>query len=270
MEFSDTSHGRLAWRQSDGAGLPVLMIHGNSTCTEVFRNQLDGAIGEKYRCIAFDLPGHGQSSDAPVPEDTYSFGGYANAAVELMAAIGVPRYAVFGWSLGGHIALDMLAETDALAGLIISGSAPISQDTHSMTEGFKDEIEWSLASKRVLTEDEIHAFAHGTCGPNAPYDPFLETAVRRCDGRARSLMISKAACGLGRNQQDLAINATVPLAIVNGADDAFINHAFVAGLPYRTIWEGAVIDLPDLGHAPFWEAPETFDPILNRFLSSLN
>lgn len=109
----ETRHARLACVETGGAGLPLLMIHGNSTAYQVFRNQLDGAIGAAHRCIAFDLPGHGASGDAHDPDLTYNMQGYAAAAIELMAALEVDRYAVLGWSLGGHIALEMMAQTDA-------------------------------------------------------------------------------------------------------------------------------------------------------------
>ena len=269
LKFIDNSHARLAYRESSGTGLPLLMIHGNSTSGEVFRNQLGGAIGAKHRCIAFDLPGHGDSEDAKDPDRTYWMEGYAAAAVELMQSLGINRYAVLGWSLGGHIALDMMAQTDALAGVMITGSPPITQGKGAMLEGFIGDLEHSMASKQILTDEDIYAFAHATCGPDAPYDPFLEKVVARCDGRARSLMIAKLACGVGRNQQDLAINAHVPLAIVNGDDDAFIHNKFISGLPYKNLWDGKVYDIPKVGHAPFWEAPAAFDEYLTKFLNDI-
>ncbi|MEM8731351.1 MAG: alpha/beta hydrolase [Pseudomonadota bacterium] len=265
----ETSHARLAYHATSGPGLPLLMIHGNSTAHQVFRNQLDGAIGAAHRCVAFDLPGHGASDDASDPDRTYNMEGYAAAAVELMDALGITRYAVLGWSLGGHIALDMLAQTEALAGVMITGSPPISQGPGAVSEGFAGDIEHSLASKQTLSDEEIDLFARTTCGPNAPFDPFLTEAVARCDGRARSLMIAKVATGVGRNQQELAINAPVPLAIVNGAEDGFIHNDFIADLPYQNLWNAQVHDLPGIGHAPFWEAPETFDAYLSKFLSDM-
>ena len=53
----------IAIAESEGRGPAVLLIHGNSSCKQVFRNQLQGAIGREYRLIAMDLPGHGDSSD---------------------------------------------------------------------------------------------------------------------------------------------------------------------------------------------------------------
>lgn len=264
-----TSHGEIAVKETGGTGLPLLMVHGNSTCHQVFRNQYDGPIGEAHRCIALDLPGHGASDDAPDPDQTYNTVGYAAAAIEVMQQLRVSRYAVLGWSLGGHIALDMLAQTDALAGVMITGSPPITQGKGAMSQGFTGDIEHSIASKQILTDEEIDMFAHNTCGPEAPYDPFLKAAVTRCDGRSRSLMIAKLACGVGPDQQGLALDPPVPLAIVNGAEDAFIHNDFIAGLPYQNLWDDTVHDIPGVGHAPFWEAPDRFDPYLKRFLAEL-
>ena len=42
-QFAATSHGKVAYQTSQGTGLPVLMIYGNSTCPDVFRNQLHKA-----------------------------------------------------------------------------------------------------------------------------------------------------------------------------------------------------------------------------------
>ena len=112
-----TSHANLTYRETAGSGLPLLLIHGNSTSHRVFCNQLDGAVGETHRCVAFDLPGHGDSTDAKDSDRTYNMQGYAAAAAELMDTLGIDRYAVLGWSLGGHIALDMMAQTDKLLGV---------------------------------------------------------------------------------------------------------------------------------------------------------
>lgn len=265
----ETSHGHIAYTPSEGSGPAVLMIHGNSTCGQVFRNQLDGEVGKTYRCIAMDLPGHGASDDAIDPDRTYNMQGYAETAIELMATLGHERYAVLGWSLGGHIALDMLTRTDALTGVMITGSPPIGQEPGSVQEGFDGDIERGLAAIRVLTDEEIDQFAHGTCGADAPYDPFLLEAVRRCDGRARSLMVAKLAAGIGPSQRDAAVHAPVPLAIVNGENDPFIKNDYIASLPYENLWENEVHILEGLDHAPFWEDPARFDPFLLRFLTSL-
>src|SRR6516165_534586 len=98
-----TSHGSLAVEESGEGGIPVLLIHGNSYCRRVFRNQMQGQIAKNHRLISFDLPGHGQSSNAIDPERSYTRPGLADAAVELLENLEVTEAIVFGWSLGRHI-----------------------------------------------------------------------------------------------------------------------------------------------------------------------
>ncbi len=96
--FCETIHGRIAWADSGGEGPVVLFIHGNSSCKEMFGRQLVSELGLNYRMIAFDLPGHGASSNAPDPALTYSIHGFADAAIALLAELKIDKAVVVGWS----------------------------------------------------------------------------------------------------------------------------------------------------------------------------
>jgi len=48
----------------EGEGPPLLMLHGNPTWSFVYRDLVAG-LGERFRCIAPDLPGFGFSTAAP-------------------------------------------------------------------------------------------------------------------------------------------------------------------------------------------------------------
>ena len=78
-----TSHGLIVAEEAGRGDLPVLLIHGNSLSREVFRKQLGGALSRKYRLVAFDLPGHGDSSDALRRCHTYTLPGLADAATRV-------------------------------------------------------------------------------------------------------------------------------------------------------------------------------------------
>ena len=73
-----TSHGSLAVEECGDGGIPVLLIHGNSFCRGVFRNQMQGEVAENHRLIAFDLPGNGQSSNAEDAMGSYTRPGLAD------------------------------------------------------------------------------------------------------------------------------------------------------------------------------------------------
>ena len=267
----ECSGATLAVTESEGTGPAVLLIHGNSSCKEVFRNQMQGELGKKYRMIAFDLPGHGKSSDATGdPASIYTIPGYAALAVELMEdKLGLADYAVFGWSLGGHIGIDMLTKTDKIAGLMISGTPPAGKHEGALDEAFLPSEHMGLAGKKDFSEADAEAYARATAGENAPYEPFLGEAVRRTDGLARETMIGAFAAGIGESQQKIVAENPTPLAIVNGAAEPFANNEFTRAQSFANLWEGQVHLLDGLGHAPFWEAPATFDPYFKRFLADM-
>jgi pimeloyl-ACP methyl ester carboxylesterase len=193
-----------------------------------------------------------------------------DAAVQIMRALGFQKYAVLGWSLGGHIGLEMMKSSRDVIGLMISGTPPMGRGDAGMQEAFVPSRHMTLAGQRYFSDEEIDAYSRATCGVNAPFESFLRDAVARTDGRAREISSSHFRKQVGYNQREAAENSEVPLAIVNGADDEFINHDYIASLNYRNLWEGEVYSLPGIGHAPFWEVPEQFDPHLIRFVESVH
>ncbi len=267
--FVETEQGNIAIAESAGSGPPILMIHGNSSCKEVFRNQLEGPIGEKFHCISMDLPGHGHSDDARDPDAAYSMPGYADIALELMSGLGHNRFAMLGWSLGGHIGLEVIAKSDVLTGLMITGSPPVGMGEEAVAAGFKPSEHMHLAGQRHMSDEEVDAYSRATCGVNAPFEEFLRTAVARTDGRARELMLSKFIAGTGCNQKEIAEHSPVVLAIVNGGAEPFVNNDYVTSLTYDNLWENQVHLIDGVGHAPFWESPDIFDEYLNRFLKEV-
>ena len=141
----ETSACDILITESSGSGSAVLFIHGNSSCKEVFKNQMQGKVGQAWHCIAMDLPGHGQSADAANPEATYNMPGYADVALELMTKLGHEQFAMFGWSLGGHIGIEMLDRSNRLTGLMISGTPPVGKEPDALSLGFKPSEHMHLA-----------------------------------------------------------------------------------------------------------------------------
>ena len=261
-----TSHGEIAFRETDGTGTTVLLVHGNSSSGAVFRNQMTGPLGARYRIIAPDLPGHGASSDAIDPKRSYSMEGYADAMTEVLGLLGVERAIVFGWSLGGHIGLEMIDRFPGMLGLMITGTPPVSPAEVGL--GFKPSEHMGLAGQEIFSDADVEAYARSTCGE--PFESFLLDTVARTDGRARRMMFESFAAGTGRDQSAIVAGKTPPIAVLNGLDEPFVNTDFVARVAYSSLWEGKTHELENSGHAPFWDAPDRFDPIFARFLASVD
>jgi pimeloyl-ACP methyl ester carboxylesterase len=245
----------------------VLFIHGNSSCKEVFRHQLASDIGRKFHCVAMDLPGHGDSANASQPNRTYTMQGYADCALQVVSAFNPERFFVVGWSLGGHIGIEMLTMTKDIQGLVISGTPPIGSTQADMQSAFLPNEHMTFTGQEMLSEEQADLYAHTTCGERH-YEEFLGAAVRRTDGRARRIMMEAALRGDNSNQRAVVESSPVPLAVINGRQEALVNNDYVASLDYACLWQNNVFLLDNAGHAPFWDEPDQFNALLIEFLEA--
>lgn len=176
---------------------------------------------------------------------------------------------VFGWSLGGHVAIEMLSRFTGMRSLLLSGAPPVAKvnGVNNMAQGFNTSPNGSLAGKEVLSEAEIQSFIGGLFGHSA--EPFLFEAAARADGRFRKRLFEAAREGAGTDQRRSVEGATIPIAVINGAADPVIKLDYFDTVAFRNLWGGRSHRLQGLGHVPFWQGPDTFNPLLERFLSQV-
>jgi len=260
----DTAHGELAYLDSGGPGPAVLFVHGNSSCKEIFARQLESPPFARQRRIAFDLPGHGESANAPEPSLTYSIHGFADAAISLLATLGIERATIVGWSLGGHIALELMARWPGCVAVWITGTPPAG--ANDLAKAFLQSPHMELTFKASFSAAEAREFAQEAVGARVPLEPWMFEACRRADGRFRPLMLESALAGRDLDGRAIAETCPLPLAVVSGEREPFVDNTFLTSLTYRNLWDGRVHILEGLAHMPFWEAPERINPLLARFL----
>lgn len=101
LHYTDTGAGTGA---GTGVGdVAVVFSHGLLFSTEMFEQQIAHLEG-KYRCIAYDHRGQGQSSS---PDSGYDMDTLAADAAALITALGIEKCHFVGLSMGGFVALRM-------------------------------------------------------------------------------------------------------------------------------------------------------------------
>jgi pimeloyl-ACP methyl ester carboxylesterase len=262
----ETRHGKIAVADTGGDKPALLLIHGNSSAKEVFAQQFQ-TFRERYRVISFDLPGHGVSDNGD-PEKDYSVEAFVDVAEDVLKALGAENPHVFGWSLGGYIAIELAARGYPIRALSISGTPPLRVVPEDVGRAYDATSHFVLASKTFLSPAEKRDFAISTTGPRAPDTIHLHRAVNRTDGRARAYTLGKLQIVDWPRQMRFLRHAGAPLAILNGSNDPFLNHAYFRELNLEQ-WMGAPDDIPDGRHAPFLLKPTVFNEKLSAFLRAV-
>jgi pimeloyl-ACP methyl ester carboxylesterase len=265
--FISTSHGTLAYEEYGQGDTVVLFIHGNSSCRKVFMRQMTSEFYEQYRMITFDLPGHGESENSPHPHQTYTLAGFADATQELIETLRLQRPVVVGWSLGGHIAIELLSRHLPLQALLLSGAPPVGKlnGVSDISQGFKKSPTGSAAGTEAWSDEDAQVFVRRIFSGSE--ETFLIDAAKRADGRFRKRVFEASREGLGVNQREVIEGAAITIGMINGAEDPILNLDYFDSLHYQHLWDGTVVRLPGVGHAPFWQDAKTFNALLGRFLA---
>ncbi|KZM25736.1 uncharacterized protein EKO05_0006050 [Ascochyta rabiei] len=281
----ETRHGIISVTDTGlkNSSPALLLLHGNSSSSKIFRHLLASpTLTTQYRLITFDLPGHGASSNAASPEATYTMAGYADLAVHILEHLCVESIVILGWSLGGHIALEMVpllktaSERESrivhLSGLMLIG-APPALGAEQCTQGFKvptnpDEGQENLMAKVLWTEEQAETIARSSApgGKSELFEDWMRKDAIRTDGRARMMMFKAFVEGRGVNQVQVVEGEDVLTAVINGAEEPFINLDYIDGLNWKKLWRGECVRLEGKKHAPFWEDPKGFEALLLEFL----
>lgn len=249
----------------NSGGRPILFIHGFSQCSLAWNRQLQSGLANDYRLVAMDLRGHGLSGR---PQEYSQTQAWADDIHAIIRDLNLDRPVLCGWSYGPLVILDYIRHygDGAIGGIqFVSAVTKLGSDDAialltpeflSLVPGFfSTNIEESVRSLSSLLElcfvqKPSHQDLYLMLGYNMSVPPYVRQALL-----SRSI-----------NNDDLLPKIRKPVLITHGAADAIVRPAAAdqhkAGIPHAEVQI-----LPNTGHAPFWEDPETFNARLMAFCS---
>ena len=139
MEKSSTKYNRvdvdgfgIAYREAGPVSGPtLLLLHGFPSSSHMFRDLIP-KLADRYRVIAPDLPGFGQS-DLPSREQfKYTFSNLAKVMTRFTEVLDLDRFAVYIFDYGSPTGLRMAVEHPERV------TAIISQNGNAYVEGLSD------------------------------------------------------------------------------------------------------------------------------------
>jgi methylmalonyl-CoA epimerase len=122
----ETEHGTLAvYEAGRPDGPPLLLLHGAGGCTQVETTPLMRTLEADARVLAVDFSGHGRS-DFPSDAAEFSADLFAENARAALDHFGVGAAHVFGFSMGGNMALQLARRHPTRVGRIAVHGANVS------------------------------------------------------------------------------------------------------------------------------------------------
>ena len=242
-----------------GAGRPILLLHQTPRSWDEYRDVLPLLAG-KYRAIAMDTVGFGDSEPLPVGAD--SIENWAAVAHELLAKLGCARAVVVGHHTGAAIALEMAAmHPERVEALVLSAAPYVDAERRA-----------SEPTRRIIDDVAAHPEGRHLVDLWARRQPHYPEGRRDLLER---LMIDALKAGpraaeghrvVGRYvmERRLPLVRCPTLVIAPTADPHAYPHAAkvaaaIAGSRLIEI-EGGMVPLPD-------QMPQVFAAAIDQFLS---
>ncbi len=252
---------RIHYRQAGDPQAPaIFLLHGNSMSGRCFTPQLTSSLTQRYRLIAIDLPGHGESARLTLSD--YNLPAYAKLVSAALMALDAPGAVLVGWSLGGHALLQATQYLPETAGLMLVGTPPLGQMQDALS-AFLPAPDTIMYQEKV-SRTQAQAFAQACLHPDAVIDSSsMVDDILACDGTARLGLLQPEVAFT--DEVSIARNLQVPLAMVVGEGEQLVSLAYIEALRLEGLWRGQIQVLPGVGHTPHLEAPQAFNALLEAF-----
>lgn len=250
-----------------GEGEPLVLLHGFTGSKEAWEKHMQ-TFAKRYRVIAIDLPGHGETRS----NEPRTMALFAQDLHEILQRLELSPVHLLGYSLGGRAALSYAINFPGnIRSLILESASP----------GLMTEAERKARQKqddqlaRLLLDEGIEAFVH--YWENIPLfetqkalPKNVQTSIRngRLQQSEEGLACSLRYMGTGTQPSwwSKLHTCNFPVLLVAGAlDKKFvkINQAMHDQLKHARLEIVA-----DAGHAVHIEQDEKFDTIVMEFLAN--
>lgn len=266
--FTASDGARIAYRD-EGAGRPIVLLHGFMAHGGFFRGQ--APLAADHRLIAIDLRGHGAS---PVNGHSAKVERIAQDVAELAEALDLQDAIGVGWSLGATVLWHVLA---GAAGARFAGAVIV-----DMTARVCNDAAWTLGltqevcdGRRDAIRDDFRSFAAGA--GQAMFAQPIRVELRDAADWASAEFARNDAAAMaavwaslvGQDQRGLIAGIRQPTLVVHGGRSQLYGEGTAAHL-IATLPDARALRFEASGHAPHLEEPERFNRALADFAGRLS
>lgn len=248
-------------------GLPIVLLNHWGAVLDNFDPYIVDALAKSYPVIAVDYRGIGYSSgSAPL-----SVGEMADDTIALIQILGFKKVTLFGFSLGGMVAQDVVRKAPELVSkLILTGTGPAGGRGINKVGA----VSWPLIMKALISlrDPKYNLFFTSSQNSQRAAKEFLARLKEQKNNKdkgptPRAFFRQLTAIHGWGNQspQDLGV-INIPALVANGDNDLMVPTENTIDMAKR-IKNSELIIYKDAGHGGIFQYHEEFVKSMLTFLS---
>ncbi len=255
------------WGKADGPS--ILFIHGYSQSYMSWEHQYESQLADRFRLVALDLRGHGESAK-PLEAENYTDDSlWADDVAAVIATLSLDRPVLAGWSYGGFVMCDYLKHhgQDAIGGLnFVAAAVRMTPAFEMIGPGFLENAEGTMSPDLATRIQSVQNFVRACTAHPLAADEFTKIVAFN--------MVVPAEVKVGMASRELNFDDTlagisVPALVTQGRADSVVLPTMAEHIAATV--PGAETSFYDgVGHSPFLENSERFNSELAAFVDRVS
>lgn len=258
-----TIEGARITYEERGKGDPVIFLHGWNSSRKEWLLNLKG-LAPRFRAIALDLPGFGDSEE--IPGFAYTLDGITTFLEAFRRGLRLHPFHLVAHSMGGCIAIAHTARYPENVKRLVLVSTPTRSSSIGLRANLPGVSAFISMTYHFRSDGVLKwMFYHSLYEPEYQDLDFVRANVKTISRTTRRALVQSARLLRRMNLADDLRGIAQPTMIVFGDRDKTVNTGEVARQrellphPYVAIITGS-------GHSPNYERPEVFNQLVFDFL----
>lgn len=248
-----TVNGAELYYEECGAGEPLLFHHGYPSSHDCWEGVIP-CLADRYRCIAMDCRGAGESNGAAGPNTIEQ---YAADVIAMADALGLGRFTYIGLSMGGAIGFQLgVTHPERLDKLVLVAPAPSGGIVAPPGALDASLAQWEAKDRGAMLQQRIITAGQ----PNPDY---LARAVERTLEVSRGHFVDSWHSMVGLRLADRLGGVQVPTLMVAGAVDGLLPSNLA---DYARLGNASLHVFSRVGHGIPYEVPRELAAVIANFL----
>lgn len=255
----------MLYSTSTGNGQTIVLIHGMSQSTKVWKKLILEPTLSSYKLFSIDLPGHGNSFRSTDPDHDYTLIGMASHIKESLTSL-LEDYIVVTNSLAGNLVAEHILELPKCKGIFLTGTSIVGSP-FTLSEIAKPNPYFGVTFNSNPTEEELEGLMNTLVVEKSSIEE-LKQMFRATDPVVRTEIGKAISNAAWTDEVSKLEQVQYPVAVVFGKDEEVIFPDYLSRSKIK-LWKKNIIKIKEAGHCCQLDQPEILAKLIDQYASDV-